>query len=165
VAPYFGQAYYTYTAGISVSNTFVELLSGGVVSGGYPGGECLEVINAFTENYNIATAVGLRLISYEGGNNLGGGVNGATFLTCQTDSRMTTVYDTILNAWFALSNIGPFIHYTDIADINSAGAYWGALVNVQQTTSIKYAALLSFITPPPSPPTAVIPIPMGQAWM
>lgn len=67
VAPYFG---YPVPDTFTLDQLFQEMMSGGLVSGGYPGGMIAHVLNWVAQNYsdlqNPQYGNGLPLIAYEG---------------------------------------------------------------------------------------------------
>jgi hypothetical protein len=163
VAPYFG---YPVPDTFTLDQLFQEMMSGGLVSGGYPGGMIAQVLNWVAQNYSDAQnpqyGNGLPLIAYEGGQSL---VDSSVsdialenlYAAANLDPRMGTAYAALLNGW---ENAGGtlFNNFNDIGQYSKWG-YWGALENVLQTSSPKYDALMSFITnDKPSPQS----VPPGQ---
>ena len=151
VAPYFGDIY-------SVPNTFTldqlftEIMSGGLVSGGYSGGMIKQALDLTASNYQIASQRGLSLVAYEGGQSLVDYSHAdATLQTLYTaanrDPRMTTAYAKLLNGWKAAGGT-LFANFTLIYPPTTWG-YWGVLENVAQTSSPKYDAVKNFISANP----------------
>ena len=167
VAPYFGSGYPipdTFTP----DQLFQEMMSGGLVSGGYPGGMIAQVLSWVAQNYadaqNPQYGNGLPLVAYEGGQSLIDSSGSDTVLenlysTANLDPRMGTAYAALLNGWESAGGT-LFNSFNDIGTYSKWG-YWGALQNVLQTSSPKYDALMSFIAngKPSSPQSA----PQGQS--
>ncbi len=149
IAPYFG---YTVPDTFTLDQLFTEMNSGGLVTGGYPGGMVQQALSWVASNYALAQSLGLTLIGYEGGQTLVDYTGTDTALenlyaAANRDPRMGTAYTTFLNGWKA--NGGQvFNHYTDTGAQSKFG-YWGSLEDVLQTSSSKYNALTAFISATP----------------
>ena len=147
VAPYFGDSY-NVPDNFSLDQLFTEIMSGGLVSGGYPGGMIAETLKFAAQNYSIAQQYGpIPLVAYEGGQGFSAGADsalGALYSAANLDPRMATAYAALFNGWKSLGGT-IFNHYTDIGQ-QSPWGYWGALENVMETSSVKYNALLNFIS-------------------
>jgi len=146
VAPYFG---YPVPNTFTLDQLFTEVMSGGVVSGGYPGGMVKQAIDWMVQNSADAKSYGLALVAYEGGQTFVDYSHSDTALqnlyaAANRDPRMGTAYTTYLNGWKQAGGT-LFINFTDIAPSDIWG-YWGALENVLQTSSAKYDALINFIS-------------------
>ena len=147
VAPYFG---YAVPDTLTLDQLFTEIMSGGVVPGGYPGGMIKQTLDWAAANYATAQAAGLPLVAYEGGQSLvsiSDTTLQALYAAANRDPRMGTAYTTYLNGWKSLGG-GMFNHFADILQYSKWG-YWGALENVLQTSSPKYNALTGFISSNP----------------
>jgi hypothetical protein len=147
IAPYFG-----FSAPASWSNNsqsdnlnqlFQELTQGGMVPGGYAGGELKQ--QSDTEGaYAAALApFKLPLVAYEGGQTFVAFPNGLTngsnswltnlYVAANQDSRMASAYTSALNAW--KSNGGNvYVLYNDIYAPSQYGE-WGALDSFMDTVS------------------------------
>ncbi len=148
VAPYFG---YAVPDTLTVDQLFTEIMSGGVVSGGYPGGMIKQTLDFAATNYSLAQTAGLPLVAYEGGQSLvsiSDTTLQALYAAANRDPRMGTAYTTFLSGWKNLGG-GMFNNFTDIQQYSQWG-YWGALENVLQTSSPKYNALTGFISRDPT---------------
>jgi chitodextrinase len=149
IAPYFG---YTVPDTTTLDQLFQEILSGGAVSGGYPGGMIKQALDWAASNYNIAQAAGVALVAYEAGQTLVDYTNSDTALqnlyaAANRDPRMGTAYTALLNGWKTLG--GTLLNnYNDIETFSVSG-YWGALENVLQTSSPRYDALVNFASANP----------------
>ena len=149
VAPYFG---YAVPDTFTLDQLFTEIMSGGLVSGGYPGGMIQQALGYVGKNYSLTEAAGLLLVAYEGGQTLvdyshSDTVLEALYAAANRDPRMGAAYTTLLNGW--RSGGGTlFINYTDI-QLYTLFGYWGALENYRDTTSPKYNALTGFISSNP----------------
>ena len=171
VAPYFG---YPVPDTFTLDQLFTEMMSGGLVSGGYPGGMVKQAVDWMAQNYVDAKSYGLPLVAYEGGQTLVDYSHSNTTLqnlyaAANRDPRMGTAYTTYLNGWKQAGGT-LFINFSDITPFDQWG-YWGALENVLQTSSSKYDALINFISNNPcwwngcttstasSPPTPTTPTP------
>ncbi len=133
----------------TLDQLFTEIMSGGLVSGGYPGGMIKQALDQATADYSVASAAGLRMVAYEAGQTLvdysySDSVLQTLYATANRDPRMGTAYTTFLNGWKSLGGT-LFNHYYDIGPYSKWG-YWGSLENVLQTSSPKYNALTSFIS-------------------
>lgn len=147
VAPYFG---YPVPDSFSLDQLFQEVMSGGLVSGGYPQGMIAQVLNGIAQDVSDAQnpkfGNGIPLVAYEGGQSLIDPSGSDTalqnlYLAANLDPRMGTAYAALLNGW---RNAGGtlFNSFDDIGTYSKFG-YWGALQNVLQTSSPKYDALMS----------------------
>ena len=149
VAPYFG---YAVPDTLTLDQLFTEIMTGGVVAGGYPGGMIKEALDWAAANYATVNSFGLPLISYEGGQSLVDYTYSDTALqnlyaAANRDPRMGTAYVTLLNGWESLGGT-LFNNYADVTPYNMWG-YWGLLENVLQTSSAKYTALTNYISATP----------------
>ena len=145
-APYFG---YPVPDTFTLDQLFTEMNSGGLVSGGYPGGMIKQTLDQAASDYSVAQAAGLPLVAYEGGQTFVDYSHSDTALqnlyaAANRDPRMGTAYTTFFNGW---KNLGGtlFINFTDVSAYNQWG-YWGVLENVMETSSSRYDALLNFIS-------------------
>ena len=149
VAPYFG---YAVPDTLTLDQLFTEIMTGGVVSGGYPGGMIAQTLAWAATNYSFAQAAGLPMIAYEGGQTLidttySDTTLQALYAAANRDPRMGIAYSTYLNGWKALGGT-VFNNFIDIEQYSKYG-YWGALENYQDTSSPKYSALTGFISSNP----------------
>lgn len=128
---------------------FTELRHGGILSNSPSGGALQEASGWISNNQQLAQQHGLQLVSYEGGQHIAdiwgtlstGVIN--LFSTANRDPRMGELYTQYLNTWKQLGG-NLFMHFTDIGTPGRYGA-WGALEHVEQTSSSKYNALLSYL--------------------
>jgi len=155
IAPYFGG----YLDGPSTESTvktwnldtlFAELNSGGQIGGGPSGGAITEVHPWIQGHRTAATARGLQLVSYEGGQHLVGifGVENndtitALFTGANRDARMGAAYTTYLNQWEADGG-ELFMHFSASSSYSKFGS-WGAVEFLDQQNMPKQNALIGFI--------------------
>jgi hypothetical protein len=148
IAPYFGfsapSSWSTNSQATNLNLLFQELSQGGVISGGYAGGELKE-----SSDWEAAYATALKpfnlpLITYEGGQTFVAFPNGLNsngsnswltdlYIAANRDPRMGTAYAQALSNW--KSNGGQV--YTLFNDIYGPGQYgeWGALESFLDTVS------------------------------
>ncbi|MBI4779825.1 MAG: cellulose-binding protein [Oscillatoriophycideae cyanobacterium NC_groundwater_1537_Pr4_S-0.65um_50_18] len=126
---------------------FQQLQSGGLL----PTHESVaDVIDRFKYHAQVATAHGLKLVAYEGGQHLVG-ISGI-----ENDSKMTNfltalnrrpemgqLYKQLLEGWKQAGGT-LFNHFVDVYASGKWGS-WGALEKVDQVSSAKYDALMNFI--------------------
>jgi chitodextrinase len=148
-APYFG---YAVPDTFTLDQLFTEINSGGLVSGGYPGGMIKQILDYTTADYGVASAAGLPLIAYEGGQTLIDPTHSDTTLqnlyaAANRDPRMGTAYTTFFNGWRSLGG-QLFVNFTDIGPYSQWG-YWGAVEYLSEGSTAKYAALTGFINSNP----------------
>jgi chitodextrinase len=180
-APYFSNVFYAVPDTLTLDQLFTEMMSGGVVAGGYPGGMIKETLDLATSDQSLARSYGLAYVAYEGGQGFVDYSGSDTalqtlFTSANRDPRMGTAYTTLLNGWKSLG--GTMFNQYNMAFVYSRYGYWGALESITQTSTPKYNALTSFIsttpcwwtgcsgsgttTPPPPTPTTTPPtIPTG----
>jgi hypothetical protein len=184
VAPYFGG--YLGEAGnasevsgwssslAGMTKLFIELQSGGKLAGGPTGGAIAQSFEWMEANKSVADIFNVALLSYEGGQHLvgvGGAENDSMLTTIFTaanrDARMGTLYTSYLQGWEARGG-GLFMHFNDVGAYSRYGS-WGALENVEQTSSPKYDALWTYslgTTPPgsltPTPEPTATPSPRSK---
>ena len=129
-APYFG---YAVPDTFTLDQLFTEITTGGLVTGGYPGGMIAQVLSYAASDYSVASAAGLPLIAYEGGQSLVAPASDTTlqnlYAAANRDPRMGAAYTTFLTGW----NLGGqlFVNYSDVSAYTQWG-YWGAL-NISQS--------------------------------
>jgi hypothetical protein len=184
VAPYFGgylgepgnasQVSGWSSSSAGMTKLFTELQSGGKLAGGPTGGAVAQSFEWMEANKSIADLFNVALLSYEGGQHLvgvGGAENNSTLTTMFTaanrDARMGSIYTSYLQGWEARGG-GLFMHFNDIGTYSRYGS-WGALENVEQTSSPKYDALWTYslgTTPPgsltPTPGPTATPSPRSK---
>ena len=155
IAPYFGgylgdPATQNTVAAWSPDTLFTELTSGGQLGGGPAGGALAPPRDWIDAHHAAATARGLRLVAYEGGQHLvgyyGAGNNNAltALLTgANRDARMGALYANHLADW--RDHGGElFMHFTASGGYGKWGS-WGAAEFIDGTAAPKHAALLDFI--------------------
>jgi hypothetical protein len=143
IAPYFG--YDVGNASFTLDQLFTEVFSGGLVSGGPPGGMIAQAISWVATNKALVGARSLKLVGYEGGQslaNLGNSTLGALYIAANRDPRMEAAYTTYLNG-IVNAGLTDWNCLSDVSQFSQFGS-WGALENVLQTSSPKYAALKAF---------------------
>ncbi|MFM7428125.1 MAG: calcium-binding protein [Elainella sp.] len=128
-----------------------QLRSGGLL----PSGDSLaETFKVFQYHAQVARQRGLKLVAYEGGQHLvNSGIPNGTqaendrlnnfFIALNRRPEMQQLYQELLNGWKAAGG-ELFNHFVDVNQPSRYGS-WGALENLTQTTSPKYAALMNFI--------------------
>jgi hypothetical protein len=149
IAPYFGydvpDSWTTQPDG-GLASLFTEMMQGGLMSGGYPGGMIKQAIDWVSAQKTVANQYGLDLVAYEGGQHLVKVENPALtnlYIAANRDPRMGTATATYLQQW-KVAGGNFFAYYSDITQFTKWGS-WGALENVMQTNSPKHDALTSFI--------------------
>jgi hypothetical protein len=164
IAPYFGftapASWSTNSQSTNVNLLFQELNQGGVVPGGYAGGE-LKQSSDWEAAYATALApFKLPLIAYEGGQTFVAFPNGTTngsnswltnlYIAANQDPRMGSAYASALNSW--KSNGGHvYLPYNDIGAPSQYGE-WGALQSFMDTVSplssapAKWQAIQNFLS-------------------
>lgn len=164
MAPYFGfQAPATWSSldqATQLNDLFTELNQGGLISGGYPGGELKEASDWEAAYTKMLAPYGLPLITYEGGQTFVAAptyANGSwaqqLYVAANTDTRMAAAYAKALSDWRA--NGGTlYMQFVDVSTPNQWGE-WGALGSFLDTISPlssappKWQALQDFITSDP----------------
>lgn len=136
-----------------MNNLFTELLRGGLVRDQYPGGAMERLTEVrIKPNVILARKHGLKLLAYEGGQHLLRVDRPHVikdekifefFAKANTNPRMAHAYTRYLNTWRQQGG-GLLMHFNGIATINSR-SYFGMLDNVEQHSSPKYNALISFL--------------------
>jgi hypothetical protein len=93
---------------------------------------------------SLADSYSLHLDSYEAGQSLSytNGINADLKTAAQDDPRMGTFYQHLITVWTQLSGGGVFGNFA-LATPEGPFGYWGALQSIDQTTSVKYAAVTS----------------------
>jgi chitodextrinase len=145
---YFG---YPVPSTFTLDQLFTEIMSGGLVSGGYPGGMIKQALDQAAGDYSVASSFGLPMIAYEYGQTLydPSGSNAALqtlYLAAMRDPRMGTAYTTYFNGWKSLG--GELAENFTLSTAPNP-YYWGLLENIVQTSSPKYNAVLNFISANP----------------
>jgi hypothetical protein len=116
-----------------------------------------QAIGWINSNAAAATARGLKMISYEGGQHLTGVGNvannaaiNALFDSANRDPRMGVLYKTYLDAWKA-SGATMFVHFTSCGGYSRWGR-WGSLEYLEQprASAPKFNALQTFIEQNPA---------------
>ena len=144
-APYFG---YAVPDTFTLDQLFTEITTGGLVTGGYPGGMIKQALDYATADYGVASAASLPLMAYEGGQSLVAPASDTTlqnlYAAANRDPRMGAAYTTFFNGWKSLGG-QLFNNYTDVSVYGEYG-YWGALEYVSEAPTPKYLALAGFIS-------------------
>ena len=155
IAPYFGSyigspknqpqvQYWT------VDRLLREIQQGGELTNAPPNGSLQQAFEWMKENFKVASERNLALVAYEGGQHLvayrGGEKNQAItnlFIAANRDPRIYNIYLNYLNQWKTAGGT-LFIHWLDIGRYSKWGS-WGALEHVEQESSPKHNALMTFI--------------------
>ncbi|MBI5840909.1 MAG: S-layer homology domain-containing protein [Chloroflexi bacterium] len=150
---YLGNAgYHTEVAGWASSpngldQLFIELQTGGVLTGGPTGGGLQNALDYVTQHVNIASVRGVEVVAYEGGHHLFDTQNDPAVRTlfdnASHDPRMGALYTQYLDGWRANGG-GLFVNFKNVAAPGSYGSM-GALDYMDQTSSYRYDALMDFI--------------------
>jgi hypothetical protein len=142
VAPYWGHdAHNRFTSGSSVSEVFSYLQT-----------KCADAKQSTIANYNVATARGLDLIAYEGGQHITPSGNEslvALFSAVNRDWRMHDLYVTDMNNWRSAGG-KLFMAFSSCCRMNQWGM-WGVLEHQYQSHSEapKYVAYDEWISANP----------------
>lgn len=166
IAPYFGHylGYFENSASVAewfgdadggLNKLFIELQSGGQITGG-PQSGALALANQWTTAYaSLARRRGLKLLAYEGGQHLvgvGNQLHNQTLtnllVAANRDARMGAAYLRSLQDWKAAGG-DLFVHFTSTGQPGRYGS-WGALENMWQPISPKSEALIQFILANPA---------------
>ena len=154
IAPYFGSYIGSHKNQSQVQNwtvdrLFQEIQQGGELNDSPPGGALQQAVEWMKENFEVANKRDLPLVAYEGGQHLvahGGGENNRAitnlFMAANRDSRMYDVYLHYLDRWKTFGGT-LFMHWLDIGKYSRWGS-WGAWEHVEQESSPKYRALMTF---------------------
>jgi hypothetical protein len=131
------------------SKAFQQLRSGGLIAPGM-GDSVAGTIDLFKYHAAVAQRYGKPLVAYEGGQHVVGvlGLENDQqltnfFIALNRRPEMGQLYTELLNGW-RQSGGTLFNYFLDVTKPSKFGS-WGALENLTQTTSPKYAALQSFI--------------------
>jgi hypothetical protein len=131
------------------SKAFQQLRSGGLIAPGM-GDSVAGTIDLFKYHAAVAQRYGKPLVAYEGGQHVVGvlGLENDQqltnfFIELNRRPEMGQLYTELLNGW-RQSGGTLFNYFLDVTKPSKFGS-WGALENLTQTTSPKYAALQSFI--------------------
>ena len=148
-SPYFG---YPVPNTFTLDQLFAEINSGGVAPNGYPGGMIKQALDYAASDYSVASAAGLPLVAYEGGQTLvdyshSDLVLQNLYATANRDPRMGAAYTNFFNGWKSLGGT-LFVNFT-LSGIYSQWGYWSLLENILQTSTAKYDAVVNFIAANP----------------
>ncbi|MCK6545323.1 hypothetical protein L6R52_05595 [Myxococcota bacterium] len=157
IAPYISFGMYTSsirdqvvtwaTAPNGLDLLFQEIFYGGVIVGGWPGGELAHSRDATLDHVATAAARGLGVIAYEAGAELFDPMRDpatiALFQAANRDPRMGVAYDQYLLDW-RNSGAEMMVHFVNLAKYDNNGAA-GALEYMYQAGSPKHDALMEFI--------------------
>lgn len=127
-----------------------QLRSGGLL----PSDDSIaDTIANFRYHANVAAGHQLQLVAYEGGQHIvsGGNLSGGAddpqlsnfFVALNRRPEMQQLYQELLAGWKGAGGT-LFNHFVDVGKPGKYGS-WGALENLLQTTSPKYAALTNFV--------------------
>ncbi len=133
------------------AKAFQQLRQGGLLPGQ---DSVLDTIASFQYHSAVAQSHGLQLVAYEGGQhivNFGTISNNAAddaaltnfFIELNRRPEMQQLYAELLEGWKAAGGT-LFNHFVDVAQSTRYGS-WGALENLNQTSTPKYDALMNFI--------------------
>jgi hypothetical protein len=164
IAPYFGfsapASWSSNSQSTNLNLLFQELNQGGVVPGGYAGGELKQQSDSEAAYVTALAPFKLPLIAYEGGQTFVSFPNGVTngsnnwltnlYIAANRDPRMGAAYTQALNNW--KSNGGHvYLPYNDIGAPSQYGE-WGALESFMDTVSplssapAKWQAIQNFLS-------------------
>ena len=148
-APYFG---YPVPNTFTLDQLFAEINWGGVAPNGYAGGMIKQVLDYAASDYSVASAAGLPLVAYEGGQTLVDYSHSDLVLqnfyaTANRDPRMGAAYTNFFNGWKSLGGT-LFVNFT-LSGIYSQWGYWSLLENILQTSTAKYDAVINFVAANP----------------
>ncbi len=150
IAAYFGYYLGDPTVASQVQNwdkdkLFNEITKGEIKKGGALQDEYRQI----AQYASLAKKYNLELVAYEGGQHLVGhnGIESNQkitdlFIKFNRDPRMQLIYEQFVSKWRQLGG-GLFNHYSDVTPYTKWGS-WGALENLNQKSSAKYAVLKSF---------------------
>jgi RTX calcium-binding nonapeptide repeat (4 copies) len=131
------------------TKAFQQLTTGGLLAPG-AGDSVAGTIDLFKYHAAVAQRYGKQLVAYEGGQHVVGvlGVENDQqltdfFIALNRRPEMGQLYTQLLNGW-RQSGGTLFNYFLDVTQPTKYGS-WGALENLNQTTSPKYAALQNFI--------------------
>ncbi|WP_013321990.1 cadherin-like domain-containing protein [Gloeothece verrucosa] len=135
-----------------LNKLFDELMHGGVLSKSNPQGRFPGVWPNLSQWQDISKKYNLPLVAYEGGQHLVG-VNSVAddtsitnlFMKANKDPRMGDVYKELMNQWYQQLGGDLFMQFADIGRQTKWGS-WGALENIDQTSSPKYDSLMNYIS-------------------
>lgn len=162
IAPYFGdwiglEQHLAATTGWAreadggLTRLFAELENGRELNDAESGGGMATIRARIASHAALASAKGVELLAYEGGQHLvgvGAAAGNATldglFDAANRDSRMGAFYASYLDAW-KTGGGGLFMHFSDFGTVSRFGR-WGALELATQTASPKYDALVAAAT-------------------
>lgn len=161
VAPYFGHYLgvggnvkyvepWTQDADGGLDRAFRELLVGGEMPGGEPGGALLAARANMLKSKEYADKLGLDLVSYEGGQHLSATQSARQspaivnlLSDINRDPRMQTVYTRYLDYWSEAGG-GLFNQWTSVGPYSVWGN-WGAKEYRDQTHAPKHEALMQYL--------------------
>ena len=133
-----------------LNKLFDELTHGGVLRDAPEGGALQQAFSRMDNYVEIADEHGLDLIAYEGGQHLAGtgGVQNNSgisdlFIAANRDPRMGQLYQEYFEGWYERDG-GLFVHFNDVGTPSKWGS-WGALEDINQTSSPKYDALMDLL--------------------
>lgn len=135
-------------AGFTLDQLFTEITTGGVLAGGPAGGAIAETVGWVAAHRAAASARGLALVAYEGGQHLVGHTPAdqdnvamaSLFVAANRDARMGAAYASYLaNAWQAEGG-ELFVHFTAAGTYSKYGS-WGAVERSDQPATPKNLAL------------------------
>lgn len=134
------------------SRLFQEILHGGVIPNGPPGGAMSLLKTQLAANKKIADKYRLEMVAYEGGQHLIRFDPPHTvkdpavlnlFMSAQKDPRMRQAYQRYLDTW-AQSGGGLMMHYYGIGEPEPKN-FFGMLDHLQQVSTPKYQALMDYL--------------------
>ncbi len=134
------------------SRLFQEILHGGMLENGPPGGAMALVATQIAANKKLADKYRLELIAYEAGQHLIRYDPPHTvkdpavlnlFMRVQEDPRMRQAYQQYLSTW-AQSGGGLILHFYGIGEPEPKN-FFGMLDYLQQPSTPKYAALMDYL--------------------
>ncbi|MCK5810163.1 MAG: hypothetical protein KAH00_03695, partial [Cocleimonas sp.] len=157
-----------------MSRLFTEILQGGVLKKGHPGGAINLTLSRYVDSSKkLADKYGLELLAYEAGQHLIRYDPPHTikdpavlnmFMRAQKDPRMQEAYERYLAGW-AEHGGGLLMHFYGIGELTKKN-FFSMLDHAGQASTPKYAALMQYLgTPAPAytPPPARVTPPMPVA--
>jgi hypothetical protein len=161
-----------------MARLFREILHGGVLKKGHPGGAINLTLGRYVDNSKkLANKYGLELLAYEAGQHLIRYDPPHTikdpavltlFMRAQKDPRMQDAYQRYLAGW-AQHGGGLLMHFYGIGELSKKN-FFSMLDHTGQASTPKYAALMQYLGAPipaytspiaqPNAPTTQIPTPL-----
>ncbi|MCK5813892.1 MAG: hypothetical protein KAH03_06525 [Cocleimonas sp.] len=139
-----------------MTRLFREILEGGVLKKGHPGGAINLTLGLYADSSKkLADKYGLELLAYEAGQHLIRYDPPHTvkdpavlnmFMRAQKDPRMQEAYERYLSGW-AKHGGGLLMHFYGIGELTNKN-FFSMLDHVNQASTPKYAALMQYLNSP-----------------